>query len=395
MRNMFWIAVLLGLTACGGASSSPGGSGGETSGGEAVITCSVPNAPAMEEFIAASRQAHAGDAAAVPAFESACDAGNPCACTEAGEAHIDAGFVEHDYDRGMALLDRGCQGGDSWGCWALAHAIWRFRPTDIAHAVELTESACEADIPAACGELGRFRMSGIGDHQVAAAEAVRLYDSACTDGASYSCYFLGEAFLNGIGTEADPARALELLTWACDTAQIPQACTGWANTLPTDDAQRQTLLRRGCDTGDPIACDELDPESLTRTGTADASLTAGAAQALTAGASLSFAGPLGGAVDVSGLGLRRACFGFVDGASDAVITVPAGITSMTIRADADADTIVAVRDPSGHWTCADDSLAGDYHGTVTIAAPAAGQWAVWAGGLRTGELPGSISVSGI
>lgn len=398
MRTSFAMAVVsssiagLAIAGCGGVRTSR--SGVVTMGAyEEPITCDVPHAPAMDRFEQATRLQRSGDPGAIDAYLSACDHGNPCACTEAGEAFIDDPD-RHDVRRGLALLDRGCEDGDAWGCWAEAAALWRYQPARVDHAAELLEDACEGGNARACGELGRFRISGLGGG-VAPSDAIPLYERACQGGEPYYCYLLGQAFALGIGAHADPLRARELLTWSCDEADIAPACTAWATTLEATDPQRAEYLQLGCRGGDPLACDALDAQAADRTGQADTALTcdATAAREVTPGQRMTIDSRLAGTVDLATLGLRPACVGFVHGSSDAVLNVPSGLESITVRAHADADTVLAVRDPSGHWTCIDDPPAGAYHAAITIRSPTPGQWAVWGGAMRATEVPGAIEVT--
>ena len=247
MRTSFAMAVVsssiagLAIAGCSGVHTSR--SGVVTMGAyEEPITCEVPHAPAMDRFEQATRLQRSGDPGAIDAYLSACDHGNPCACTEAGEAFIEDPD-RHDVRRGLALLDRGCEDGDAWGCWAEAAALWRYQPGRVDHAAELLEDACDGGNARACGELGRFRISGLGGG-VAPSDAIPLYERACQGGEPYYCYLLGQAFALGIGAHADPLRARELLTWSCDEAEIAPACTAWATTLEATDPQRSLDLRR-------------------------------------------------------------------------------------------------------------------------------------------------------
>jgi hypothetical protein len=82
----------------------------------------------------------------------------------------------------------------------------------------------------------------------------------------------------------------------------------------------------------------------------------------------------------------------VSATADAVVDVPAGVGHLAMRVLADADTTIAVRDPSGGWHCSDDAPGGAYYPEISVDAPVAGAWVVWAGRLHDGELAGNLWV---
>ncbi|MDQ3035309.1 MAG: sel1 repeat family protein [Myxococcota bacterium] len=370
-----------------------------SSGGEEVPHCSVIHAAGAEEFEDGERAARDGDIeGAQRLFARSCDIGNPCACTELGESYVDppAATVARDAERGATLLERGCEGGDSWGCYMLATAIWRFFPERIEHARDLYDDACDDGLPDACSALGRFRASGV-DGDRSERDAMRLYDRACRGGSQHACVMLGEAYAEGLGTSRDPGRAAELLTWACDEANVAHACAAWADLLDVDDEQRGELLRRACDGGYRVACDELDPAAARMGGEPALRALASSppeARAVRNG-SQELPASIGGTVDLATLGLRPACVGFVGSDPTAVLTVPPDATELRVRVHAAADTVLAIRDPEGRWSCADDGSGGNYDPTVELGDPVAGDYLVWAGTIERTSLPGQLVIDAI
>lgn len=407
MRTSWLVAGIVALACagtlgCGGGAGSEGSAGerrASSSGGEAVPRCTVPHAPAEDVFEEAEALARDGDTVgAQRLFARACDMDNPCACTELGQSFVDPpdASVERDASRGATLLDRGCQGGDVWGCYALGSAIWRFLPDRIEQARDLYDDACDDGVAEACSELGRFRATGI-DGDRSERDALRLYDRACRDGVQHACVMLGEAYAEGIGTSRDPDRAAELLTWACDEAEIPHACAAWADLLDVDDERRNELLRRACDGGHRVACDELDPAAARMGGepalralassTPEARPIANGAQEIAA--------EIGGAMDLSELGLRPTCVGFVAAQPSAVLAVPEGATELRVRVHGPTDTVLAIRDPEGRWSCADDGSAGVYDASIEIGDPVAGDYLVWGGTIERTSVAGRLAIDAI
>jgi hypothetical protein len=126
-RRALWAGVVTAIAAmgCGGSGGgSEGGGGSGTSGGEAPIACSVPNSPAMEDYVAGARLVRAGDASGMAAIERSCEAGNACGCSTAGLVLATGELVARDIERGVTLLERGCQGADAWGCAWLGAALF-------------------------------------------------------------------------------------------------------------------------------------------------------------------------------------------------------------------------------------------------------------------------------
>lgn len=389
-RVVAWAWAMIVAAGCGGPAAEPVAE--ETSGGEeAPIVCSVPGAPAMEDYVAGVRLLRAGDASGMVSLERACEGGNPCACSAAGSSLESGEVVARDVDRGIALLERGCQGADAWGCYWLGAALFEHRADAVEHAAEAFATACDDDVPEACQGLGRFRMSGIGGSEDAN-EAVRLYESACTDGNVFACYFLGQAAAAGLGMEApDATRARELLSWACEQARLPHACTALAE---LDTERRGDLLRTACDGGDPAACVAIDPPA-PGDGTAAEALAIPAADAeareIRTNEWETSGRQIGGDIDLSSLGLPPSCVGFVRRRPTQTIRVPAGVDAISFTASSDGDSVIAVRDASGRWTCGDDQPGGAYHARVTLTQPPPGVVAIWAGTLRAGEVAGGLA----
>jgi len=390
-QGVVCMCALLAVAGCGGGGAAEPPLDDGTSGGEDPITCSVPNSPAMEDYIAGVRLLRAGDASALNPLERACEADNACACSAAGASLESGQVVTRDVDRGIALLQRGCQGADPYGCVWLGSAIFENRPDDLNQAGDAFAAACDDDIASACQALGRFRVSGMAGSEDPR-EGVRLYQSACENGDVFGCYYLGQAAAAGLGMdEPDPARARELLGWACEQAQLPHACTSLAE---LDTERRGDLLRSACDAGDPVACVAIEPEAPPSDGTAAEALALPTADAQarvitnTEGANTSVT--LGGDVDLSTLGLPPTCVGFVGRQPSQILQIPEAVDTLGIVASSDADSVIAVRDGAGRWHCADDQPGGAYHARVTLTPPPPGVLAIWGGTLRSGEVPGAI-----
>ena len=89
------------------------------------------------------------------------------------------------------------------------------------------------------------------------------------------------------------------------------------------------------------------------------------------------------------------CFGRVNpqGPSVSLIYTP-NQQSLLIRARAEDDTTLAVRDPAGNWLCNDD-FEGELNAGVLIGSPAAGTYQIWAGrfGFDDTVIPATLEIS--
>jgi hypothetical protein len=98
----------------------------------------------------------------------------------------------------------------------------------------------------------------------------------------------------------------------------------------------------------------------------------------------------GGAIDASVLG-QPGCVGYIAQAPDYRVNWTAGSGSLPLifSVAADADTTLVINDAEGNWLCDDDSGNAGLNPSVTITAPASGQYDVWVGTYREGELQDS------
>jgi TPR repeat protein len=157
--------------------------------------------------------------------------------------------MPRDPARAVAILKKGCEGGDGESCAGLAYCYARGEgvPQDMAKAGELAKTACAAGhrrscspanltpemakeevaaaekgcddgLAAACGEAGVILV-----HQSSYDGAAGLFKRGCEGGDPASCAQLATAHLLGRGVTHDDARARELYRKACDAGEA-SAC---------------------------------------------------------------------------------------------------------------------------------------------------------------------------
>ncbi len=93
----------------------------------------------------------------------------------------------------------------------------------------------------------------------------------------------------------------------------------------------------------------------------------------------------GGGLDASSLGLAPNCRGYVTAQPDVIVRYanPAGWVRFYVRAP--GDTTLVINDARGHWWCSDDE-GGDRNPMIDLSGPPGGQYDVWVGSYRAGEL---------
>jgi hypothetical protein len=150
-----------------------------------------------------------------------CDKGHAGSCGALG-AYL-AGRT-HEYDKAVAALKKGCDGGDS----------------------------------RSCVNLGGLTFDGIGVKADLAA-AASMFESGCNSGDAVGCARLGSAYHSGTGVAHDDAKAAGLLRKGCDGGQA-RACgelgamTREGAGVSKDDAAAMALLKLGCYGGDARSC---------------------------------------------------------------------------------------------------------------------------------------------
>lgn len=197
--------------------------------------------------------------------ERLCHAGDSSECVRLGSAIIDGGSgLPPDPERGVALLQRVCNGGEAEACRQLS---WRFRqgagvPADPSRARELLELGCAAGDGLSClSAAAEHRSAGEGSGGGAAAAG--LLESACTHGETEGCLTLAFVLQTGEGVPQDLDRAAALYHDGCQSGS-GASCTRLGlmyarpGGLTMDLARARALLEKGCALGDDLGCSTLE-----------------------------------------------------------------------------------------------------------------------------------------
>lgn len=93
----------------------------------------------------------------------------------------------------------------------------------------------------------------------------------------------------------------------------------------------------------------------------------------------------GGSLDASSLGIGPGCRGWVTSQPDVIVRYdnPASWVRFYVRAP--GDTTLVINDGAGRWWCSDDE-GGSLNPMIDMSRPASGQYDIWVGSYRSGEL---------
>lgn len=94
----------------------------------------------------------------------------------------------------------------------------------------------------------------------------------------------------------------------------------------------------------------------------------------------------GGSLDAS-VGVSEECRGWIARAPDFRVNYTrTGELPLIVSVASEADTMLVINDPQGHWVCDDDGGNAGLNPSITFSAPASGQYDIWIGADRGGAL---------
>jgi TPR repeat protein len=206
-----------------------------------------------------------------------------------------------DAEKAAEFFKKACDAKDARGCGNLGTMYLAGKdgfPKDVKHANDLFAIACDGDYATACGMLSDSYCDGVG---VAASQekCVQVAEKACTMGDGAECRNLGvwtyrslyglkrndaktkaylemacndvavqgcgvyaEMHFNGVGMPVDRKAGFELAQRGCVSDEY-ESCYylakaykyGWGT--PVSTADYATALRKACDLGNDLACQDL------------------------------------------------------------------------------------------------------------------------------------------
>lgn len=193
----------------------------------------------------------------VQLYQRACSQRDGYGCWSAGELYRVGAVVEKDPPLAFSFYDQGCNLGSLRACDGLGYAyetgfgVYR-NPT---RAISLYRQACDGAEFGGCINLGFLYL---GEHD--SRKAVELFELACNGGLQRGCQALGFQLLDGEGFTKDVGRAGVLFRKGCNDGDMA-SCTAlgylYDTRVDNDTAQIIELLRKECDNGGAVACDNL------------------------------------------------------------------------------------------------------------------------------------------
>jgi hypothetical protein len=93
----------------------------------------------------------------------------------------------------------------------------------------------------------------------------------------------------------------------------------------------------------------------------------------------------GGSLDASSMGLAPNCRGYVTSQPDVIVRYASPASWVRFYVRAPGDTTLVINDGAGRWWCSDDE-GGSLNPMIDISRPPAGQYDIWVGSYRSGEL---------
>jgi TPR repeat protein len=166
------------------------------------------------------------------AIETACSVHNfAVPCTTIADWNLSGWGIEVNSDRALALYQKACRIGSSYGCWGAAQ-------------LTLADTREEGHERASEALYARARQHG---------------EIECNRGVGMGCAVLGRLLFSTRGGARNEERAMNLLSATCDTARVGFACHSLGTALQQrlQESSARNWYRKGCDLGFAASCSSL------------------------------------------------------------------------------------------------------------------------------------------
>lgn len=186
--------------------------------------------------------------------QQACDGGLQSGCLMVGVLTLQGLGVTYNPQKSASMFEAACTAGEARGCVARG---WQYADLDKnpAMALQWYQTACTND-PKTCGTLAEVHYKA---KNYAAAQAAWEKGAAAGDSSAMTSY--GWMLFEGLGFKADPNRAAELASRACELGE-PIACSNFGLALalgrgiPLDRERGLGMLKQYCQT-EPQSCENM------------------------------------------------------------------------------------------------------------------------------------------
>ena len=195
----------------------------------------------------------------------ACSLGDAAGCTHAGRMWLDGRAVARDPERGLAMLDKGCEGGVLMSCMvAVRWLADEQRAVTVKDGASLrvrfdAEANCLGGSADDCASLGQQYYAGRDPFPRDRARSAIEYQRGCDLGSTLACSNLGDAYEYGDSVPRDLARAASLYDRACHAGN-PLGCSNLGHLVEhgegvaRDAARARALYRDACSRGEVYGC---------------------------------------------------------------------------------------------------------------------------------------------
>lgn len=192
-------------------------------------------------------------------FDKSCDKGYGFGCMSAAESRLVENLQKPNpklIAEAEAMLDKGCLAGEGWVCWNTAS--WYMKPEslkppfgrNLEKGMQLLERGCQLGYAASCASLGMELVEGKNTKKDDV-RGMEVLKRACDGGAWESCERMGNYLRDGKFVTKNGQAALTAYGRACAYGGL-RACHSGAmlymkgDGVTKDEKEARALLERGC-----------------------------------------------------------------------------------------------------------------------------------------------------
>lgn len=195
-----------------------------------------------------------------------CDRGSAANCTLLGLRLLESNPGPEDTERGLEKLSRGCNLGDSTGCFLQGSKTLALGGSAVVAALAFGKG-CKLRHQDSCAYSGWLkRHAPIAQRDLDGGRTLLL--SSCGNGSALGCTWLGEIALDGPSSPSDRASASKSFEKGCELGNdwsCLRAAQAWACGRGVEENRKAAiqLFTKTCDHGIKAACDQLlalDPD---------------------------------------------------------------------------------------------------------------------------------------
>jgi len=195
-------------------------------------------------------------------LEKGCEKGEAASCQKIAEIYFNGKYnIQKDDEKAKFFLGKGCELNDAENCYGISGIY--FNEKNYEQSNKFLEKACEQKHPAACSTLALAIIKGLGT-EINDERAVSLMKQVCEYKDKDACKILGMIYLYGmVGVIKDEKIAFKYYDKACKLNDFESCSAKSQYELSqmkidrTDYAKEAQTNRAACDKGDAAGCAAL------------------------------------------------------------------------------------------------------------------------------------------